>query len=815
MKIFNSKISVGILYVALFFFVLNVTSCQNDVISTDVREKTDFDSNWKFQKGDIKGAESVDFNDKAWRSLNVPHDWSIEGKFEKDSPSKKGGGYLTGGIGWYRKSFTLPEEYHTKKIIIEFDGVYMNSDVWINGKHLGKSIYGYLSFHYDLTSYLNYGDKKNVLVVKVDNSEQPNSRWYSGSGIFRHVWLTVTHKIHIAHWGTFVTTPKVSNKSAKVHIKTIVRNDSDAPNKISLTSNIVDPNKNVVTSVKSEYNIPSNGSYEFVQEVDIDNPSLWSIGQPKLYTVDSKVIFENEIIDDYETPFGIREFRFNPDSGFFLNNQNMKIKGVCIHHDLGSLGAALNNRALERRLEILKDMGCNAIRTSHNFPSPDLLNLCDRMGFLVLDEAFDMWYVGHTGFSYDYYFDRYAIRDLKRMIHRDRNHPSVFMWSVGNEISAETIYGNGSQTLQKLVDAVHEEDTTRPVTNAVVQIKAANETGFADILDVVGYNYFGQGVEFDATKYDEDHAKFPNRIIFGSENASTTSTRGVYHFPADSLIFNTKDMQCSSFDNCYPPWGGSAEENWKAVIERDFVSGLFVWTGFDYIGEPTPYLWPARSSCFGLIDLCGFPKDGFYFYKSQWTEEPMVHILPHWNWEGKEGELIDVLVYTNCDEVELFLNNKSLGTRDMHSSTSLKCKWKVPYASGTIKAVGKKNGSVVCEAEQKTAGVAARIKLTVDRDNLESNGKDLSFIKVEVEDKDGTLVPNAGNLIMFTIEGPGKLVGVNNGNPLSHESFKANQHSAFNGLCLATVQSTLSSGQIIIIAESEGLASGELIISAD
>ncbi|MCK5457774.1 MAG: glycoside hydrolase family 2, partial [Melioribacteraceae bacterium] len=515
MKLFNSKISVNMLVIVIFSFIPNWVYSQQNINSSKVRERINFDFNWKFQKGDIYGSEAVDFNDKNWRSLNVPHDWSIEGKFEKGSPAEKGGGYLTGGIGWYRKTFTLPEEYHNQKSIIEFDGVYMNSDVWINGNHLGKSIYGYLSFHYDLTPYLNYGDKKNVLVVKVDNSEQPNSRWYSGSGIFRHVWLTITDKIHVAHWGTFVTTPKVNNKFARVNIKTIVRNDSDIQKKISLTSNIIDPKKNVAVSTKSEHIISANESHEFIQEVDIDNPSLWTIEQPKLYRVDSKVTFENEIIDDYETPFGIREFHFSPDSGFFLNNQNMKIKGVCIHHDLGSLGAALNNRALERRLEILKDMGCNAIRTSHNFPSPDLLNLCDRMGLMVLDEAFDMWYVGHTGFSYDYYFEKYAIRDLKRMIHRDRNHPSVIMWSVGNEMSAETIYDDGPITLQKLVNAVHEEDTTRPVTNAVVQIKAANETGFADILDVVGYNYFGGGNEFDATKYDEDHEKFPNRIIFG------------------------------------------------------------------------------------------------------------------------------------------------------------------------------------------------------------------------------------------------------------------------------------------------------------
>ena len=750
-----------------------------------------------------------------WQKLNVPHDWSIEGNFDKNNPAGSGGGYLPGGVGWYRKTFNLLEKYQNKISTIEFDGIYMNSDVWINGNYLGKSIYGYLSFHYDLTPYLNYGNKKNVIAVKVDNSEQPNSRWYTGSGIYRHVWLTITDKIHIAHWGTFITTPMVNENSATINIKTIVNNDSDLPKHIFLVNEIIDKNGKVVKQLTSKCDIAAHDKFEFKQQEQISNPLLWSIEQPDLYYLNSIIKIDNIIVDNYKTAFGIRSFRFDADSGFFLNNQNMKIKGVCMHHDFGCLGSALNQRALERKLEILKEMGCNAIRTSHNFPSPDLLDLCDRMGFLVLDEAFDMWYVGHTGYSYDYYFDRFAIRDLKRMIHRDRNHPSIIMWSVGNEISAETMYHGGSQTLRKLVDAVHDEDTTRPVTSAVVQIKAANETGFADILDVVGYNYFGGGMQFGADKYDEDHKKFPDRKIFGSENASTLSTRGIYHFPADSLILRTKDMQCSSFDNCYPPWGGSAEENWKAVKERDFVAGFFIWTGFDYIGEPTPYGWPARSSYFGIIDLCGFPKDGFYFYKSQWTEKPMVHLLPHWNWEGKEGELLDVLAYTNCDEVELFLNGKSFGNRNPFSSTSLKCSWKVPYMPGILKAVARKNGKIVCEDKRVTAGKAAYVKLSADKESLASDGFDVSFIKIEILDKNSILVPNASNLIKFNIDGQGKLIGVGNGNPLSHESFQADHRKAFNGLCLAVVQSKQNKGQIRVIAESNGLTSDTLHIKVN
>lgn len=813
MNLYYLKISMRVIFVLLIAFISEGNYCQYNSNSTNLRERMSFDTNWKFHKGDIKGPELISFNSEYWRSLDVPHDWSIEGSFEKDNPVGAGGGYLPGGVGWYRKTFTIPEDHNNKKIVIEFDGVYMNSDVWINGKHLGKSIYGYLSFHYDLSPYLNYGDKPNVIAVKVDNSEQPNSRWYTGSGIFRHVWLTATDKIHVTHWGTFVTSTEVNDKSAKVHIKTKVKNESGVPKQILLRSEIVDSKNNLVTYINSEAEIPSGKVYEFVQEVEVDSPSLWSIEQPNLYQVNSIVKLDNVTIDDYKTTFGIRYFHFDPDSGFFLNNKSIKIKGVCNHHDLGCLGAALNDRALERRLEILKEMGTNAIRTSHNFPSPELLDLCDRMGFMVLDEAFDMWYVGHTGYSYDFYFDRYAIRDLKRMIHRDRNHPSVIMWSVGNEMSAETIYADGSETLKKLVDAVHEEDSTRPVTNAIVQIKAANETDFASIIDVVGYNYFGGGKEFDADKYDEDHKRFPNRIIYGSENASTLSTRGVYHFPEDSLIINTKDMQCSSLDNSYTPWGSSAEENWKAVKDRKFVAGLFIWTGFDYIGEPTPYEWPARSSYFGLIDLCGFPKDGFYFYKSQWTDEPIVHILPHWNWDGKEGELINVLGYTNCDEVELFLNDKSIGIQEIHSSASLKCKWKVPYVPGTLRAVGKINGKLVCEVEQKTAGHASKIRLVADRKKIKANGRDLSFIKVMIEDNNGTLVPNAKNLIEYKIDGPIKIVGVDNGDPLCHESFKANQHTVFNGLGLVVVQSTSIPGQISVLAESEGLISDKIQIT--
>jgi len=779
----------------------------NDV-GNQARIEVNFDFNWKFFKGDVPGPEDADFTDANWKSINLPHDWSIAGPFSKDNPSGSSGGYLPGGIGWYKKSFQLPEDYKDKKIFIEFDGVYMNSEVWINGHHLGNHPYGYTSFYYDITPYLRYGDSKNVLTVRVDNSKQPNSRWYSGSGIYRHVWLLITDKLHVDHWGTFVTTPEVSKESATVEIKTRIENETDASEQVNLMTSIVDKDNKVVKIIETSQEIQGNSEYEFVQRTEIKNPNLWSPDSPYLYGVYTTVKDGKRIVDNYETPLGIRQFHFDANRGFFLNGENMKIKGVCLHHDCGCLGAACPDRANERRIEILKQIGCNAIRTSHNPPAPELLDYCDRYGLLVMDEAFDEWEKGKTEYGYHEYFGEWAVKDLKNMIHRDRNHPSVIIWSVGNEIP-EQDSAEGVKILRKLVELVHEEDPSRPVTSACNDIEAANKTGFADLLDVVGYNY---GERF----YEEDHKRYPDRKIIGSE---------------------TVDYPVSV---------------WLANEKNDYVAGEFLWTGFDYLGEsgiggsqggPKSWLtrpeWPCRSSMCGLIDLSGFKKPRCYFRQSLWSIDPMVYIacqippsseqdgqlevvplwgwpkvVSHWNWPGKEGKTITVSCYTNCESVELFLNRKSLGSKELSSSSDLQPSWDVLYKPGTLKAIGKKDGKIVANYELHTAGKPAKIVLIPNRDTMVADARDLCHIEVNVVDKDGKIAPDVDNLITFNISGEGKIIGVGSGDPQSHEDYKSNKRKAYNGKCLAVVQSTCQSGQICITATSPGLTQSSITSEA-
>jgi len=768
----------------------------NSWVSSQIRARVNFGFNWKFFKGDIPGAEDITFNDADWKSINIPHDWSIEGPFSKDNPSGRSGGYLPGGIGWYRKSFDLFQKYRGKKIFIEFDGVYMNSDVWINGHHLGNHPYGYTSFHYDVTPYLKYGDSKNILAVRVDNSKQPNSRWYSGSGIYRHVWLLITDKLHVDHWGTFVTTPEVSKESATVEIKTRIKNETNVCKQVDLITTIIDKDNKVVKTIDTTQEIPQNGEYEFIQRAKIKSPNLWSPDSPYLYKVYSTVKDEKKTVDNYETPLGIREFHFDANRGFFLNGENMKIKGVCLHHDCGCLGAACHERAIERKIEILKEIGCNAIRTSHNPPAPELLDYCDRYGLLVMDEAFDEWKKGKTEYGYHKYFEEWADKDLKSMIYRDRNHPSIIMWSVGNEIPEQSS-PEGVKILRKLVKLVHEEDPTRPVTSACNNIKAANETGFADLLDVVGYNY-------QERFYEEDHKNYPDRKIIGSE---------------------TVDYPLSV---------------WLANEKKDYVAGEFLWTGFDYLGESgiggddELRKWPCRSSMCGLVDLSGFKKPRCYFRQSLWSDNPMVYIVSqiplspeqenqpkvpfwgwpkvfsHWNWSGREGKTITVKCYTNCESVELFLNGKSLGSKELSASSDLQPSWNVPYEPGTLKAIGKKNGKIACSYELHTAGKPAKIVLTPDRDNILANSRDLSYVEVSVVDKDGNIVPDANNLITFDVSGEGKIIGVGSGDQQSHEDYKSNKRKVYNGKCLLVVQSRNKSGQIRIMATSPGLISSSI-----
>jgi len=727
----------------------------------------------------------------------------VEGPFESTSPGGSGAGYINGGIGWYRKAFNLSANDQGKRVFIEFDGIYMNSEVWINGVHLGNRPYGYSSFQYELTPYLKFGNEKNVLAVRV-NVHQPCSRWYSGAGIYRNVRLKVVNPIHIAHWGIYVTTPAVSNNEAMVRVETKIHNQSDSAQQVKLETMIVDESGHKCAGTSSLQNVKVDSACIFDQMVKLSKPKLWSLEEPILYHVKSIVQVNGCIVDTSDIPFGIRTFEFTSDKGFFLNGKHINIKGVCLHHDLGCLGSAVNNRAIERQLEIMKNMGCNAIRTSHNPPAPELLDLCDRMGFLVMDEAFDEWKRSKTMYGYGQFFDEWSKRDLTDMIHRDRNHPSIILWSIGNEIP-EQDDANAYEMAKRLVDICHKEDPTRPVTSACNSPEAAVKNCFSKPLDVLGINY-----SMDFYQILKGKAK-----LIGSETASAVSTRGEYNLVqnGDTLIIKKElNNQCTSYDLVSPSWGNTAEPTLKAVKNAPWVAGEFVWTGFDYIGEPTPFSWPSVSSYFGIVDLCGFPKDRYYLYQSQWTDKPMVHILPHWNWEGFEGKNIPVWCYSNCESVELFLNGKSFGEKKFFDTDDLHLEWKIPYSSGTLKAVARNKGKIVCTDEVQTAETPAKILLIPDRTEISANGQDLSFVKVEIVDKAGRVCPNADNLVKFVITGEGAIAGVGNGNPVSHEHFKTNERKAFHGLCLVVIQSKYKQGEIHLSAESEGLQSADLLI---
>ena len=808
----DSGIALFILYV-LCTCVIILSSCSS--ANGEVREETLFTKDWKFILSDSIDASEPDYPDSDWRTLDLPHDYSIEGEFGEDNPAMPGGGALPGGIGWYRKTFTTDESQKDKLFFIDFDGVYKNSEVWINGHYLGKRPFGYISFRYELTPYLNYGKEKNVIAVKVDNSKQPNSRWYSGSGIFRNVWLVSTSKIHVDHWGTFVTTSIKDSSSAEVNLETKVVNSSGKDSDIKLTSIIVDGNGQKVAEVSTDESIVADESGLIKQKVTVSNPELWSLESPNLYKVISKVEADGCVYDKYETPLGFRTFKFDAEKGFFLNGRNMKIKGACMHHDLGCLGAAFNTRAMERQLEILKDMGCNAIRTSHNPPAPELLDLCDKMGFIVMAESFDIWVKQKNDYDYHLDYAEWHKKDLTDFIMRDRNHPSIVIWSIGNELAEQWDINDTTAIYltRDLRDIVMAVDSTRPITAACNVVDGRNSVIESGALDVISYNYSEE-------LYERVPERYPGKPFIATETDACLHTRGYYDMPSDSLriwperwdvpLRNANpDFTCSSYDNCLVPWGVMHEENWKLITKYDFIAGMFIWTGFDYLGEPTPYSWPARSSYFGLIDLAGFPKDAYYFYKSVWTDEPVLHIFPHWNW--KEGQIIDVWAYTNCDEVELFLNGKSMGTKEKTEDTG-HIMWRLQFEPGTIKAVARTDGKEVLTKEISTAGEPYQIALEADRENITADGIDLSFITVKILDENGNLVPNADNLVEFKVKGPGKIAGVDNGLQTSHEPFKADYRKAFNGMCLAVIQSAEENGDITLTAVSKDLKSNEIII---
>jgi len=788
--------------VFLALFLLASAACHSTI---NPRLINNFDDNWRFHLGDTINAQSSTFQDGSWHTLDLPHDWSIEGAFEENSPAGYGGGYLNGGIGWYRKTFTANKTWKGKDVVIDFDGVYRNSEVWINDHYLGMRPNGYISFRYDLTPYLQY-DKPNVIAVKVDNSQQPNSRWYSGSGIYRNVRLVITSLSHFAQWGIYVTTPEVNEEKASMNIQyqTVIQPIQEP---VTIRSLLYDANgKLVAKSPRITVKDPVSST-----TMEMVGPHLWSTTDPYLYTMVSQLYIGNQLEDELSTNVGIRYFNFDKDKGFSLNGKPMKILGVCNHYDLGCLGIAVNKRAIERQLEILKDMGCNAIRTSHNPPAPELLDLADRMGFIIMDEAFDMWEIPKTKYDYSQYFVKWHKRDLSDQIRRDRNHPSVMIWSVGNEIPEQDSHKNdstyrGGIIMKDLCSIVRSLDTTRPIVTANNDPDPANPLISCGATDLVGINYHLENVlSFPKV--------FPNDKLIITESTSALETRGWYQMPSDSISrvpngngpYSTPTHFCSAYDNCATPWGSTHEETWKVVKAHPYISGMFIWTGFDYIGEPTPYTWPSRSSYFGIIDLAGFPKDVYYMYQSEWTNKPVLHIFPHWNW--KPGQTVDICAYyNNADEVELFLNGKSLG-KQHKVGDQLHVMWKVPFEPGTLRAVSYKNGKQVMVTEEKTAGQAARMVLSADRSKINADNSDLSFVTVQIVDKDGIFVPDANNLVNFSITGPGKIIGVDNGSEIDHNPFKANYSNAFFGKCLVVIQSTHKPGNIHLTATSDALPS--------
>ncbi|WEA03657.1 beta-galactosidase GalB [Mucilaginibacter sp. SJ] len=777
------------------------------------RQKLDFDKNWRFNLGAVENGEKTTLNDSKWRVLNLPHDWSIEGKFSKDNPATPEGGALPGGIGWYRKTFTVPASSKGKLVYIDFDGVYQKSDVWINGHHLGFRPNGYISFRYELTPYLNFGGS-NVIAVKVDNSVQPNSRWYSGSGIYRHVWLVTTNKTAIDHWGTYVTTSDITGASAKVNVQVQLHNDQASP-QVLITTKLYDAAGKQVAAAGEATSAAQNKneSLTVANTLTVKNPVLWSVENPYLYKAVTQLIEGKKVVDEYTTTVGIRYFNFDADKGFSLNGKPMKILGVCNHHDLGSLGAAINNRALERQLQMLKAMGCNGIRTSHNPPAPELLDLCDKMGFIVMDEAFDCWEWKKATYDYHLYFKEWHKRDLEDQIKRDRNHPSIMIWSIGNEIpqQADT---SALRIAPELAAIVHNLDKTRPLTTANDRPDSTNKIIKSGAIDLVGYNYH----QFDYAKF---HDRYPGKKFIATETTSGLETRGYYEMPSDSIRvwppsydkpFVREGNNVSAYDNTRPPWGSTHEMTWKVMKKYDFLSGMFIWTGFDYLGEPTPYSWPSRSSYFGIIDLAGFPKEVYYMYQSEWTNKNVLHIFPHWNWEP--GKMIDIWAYyNNADEVELYLNGKSLGIQKK-TGDDLHVMWRVKYEPGTLKAISRKNGKTILTREIHTAGAPAKIELTADRSQIKADGKDLSFITVKILDKDGNVVPDADNKVNFKVAGEGSIASVDNGDPVSHDPFKADYRKAFHGLALAIVQAKEKAGTITLTASADGLQSATLVLKS-
>jgi beta-galactosidase len=779
-----------------------------------------------------------DFDDSAWQRLNLPHDWAITG------PWITNGDGATGklpffGVGWYRKQLDLPKSDAGKMIFLDVDGAMSYAVVWLNGQLVGGWPYGYESWRVDLTPYARPGEK-NELVIRLDNPPT-SSRWYPGGGIYRNVWLVKTAPVHVGQWGTYVTTPEVTAASATVNLKVTVDNGSKEGAQVNVATEIfaldADGNKTgpvVAVIPAAGVQIAPGASAVTEGRTTVPNPKLWGpypAQKPNRYVAVTTVRQGGQALDTYETPFGIRTLRFDPNEGFFINGQHVKLNGVCDHHDLGALGSAINRRALQRQLEELVDMGCNAIRTSHNPPAPELLELADEMGLVVMDEAFDCWLAQKRDLDYHLLFADWHQQDLRAQLRRDRNHPCVIMWSIGNEVGEqggrdEQARQAGAAVAQNLTDIAHEEDPTRPTTAAENSARA--DSPFPKALDVLGLNYQGAGSGNSTNpQYPVFHASFPSNFVYGSETESTVSSRGVYTFPvatrfgavaAGNSGEDTANRQMSSYDLYFPVWATSPDKEFAAQDRFPFVGGEFVWTGFDYIGEPTPFDRPpfnSRSSYFGIIDLAGFKKDRFYIYQAHWRPDlKMAHILPHWTWPDRVGQVTPVHVYTSGDEGELFLNGQSLG-RKQKGQYEYRLRWDdVVYQPGTLRVVTYKDGKEWATDEVKTAGDPAVLTVQPDRNLIRADGHDLSYVTVTVKDAQGVMAPRADNSIHFEISGPGEIAATDNGDATSFESFQSHDHKAFNGLCLAIVRSTKGAGPIVLRASSAGLQGAEVTIQA-
>ncbi|GAA4798233.1 beta-galactosidase GalB [Olivibacter ginsenosidimutans] len=799
-----------------------------DAKSQTIREEFTLEKNWRFTKGDKPEAKQKDYDDRKWEVVTVPHDWAIYGPFDRSydlqqvavtqngesvASTKTGrtGGLPYVGIGWYRNTFHIAQfDKNKKRVSLVFDGAMSEAHVYVNGKEAIFWPYGYNAFHCDVTDLLNADGRNNVLAIRLENKEQ-SSRWYPGAGLYRNVHVISSNNIHVPVWGTYVTTPFVSEAYASVKLKTDIANCGEVD--VRVLTVIKDGEGKVVA--QKDNTLGMHHGQPFEQNFIVDQPNLWSPETPYLYKAISKVYKDGNLVDEYTTRFGIRDIRVIADKGFFLNGKRRKFQGVCNHHDLGPLGAAVNVAALRRQLTLLKDMGCDAIRTSHNMPAPELVDLCDEMGFMMMIEPFDEWDIAKCKNGYHRFFNEWAEKDMVNMLHHYRNHASVVMWSIGNEVPSQCS-PEGYKVAAFLQDICHREDPSRPVTCGMDQVSCVLENGFAALLDIPGLNY-------RANRYEEAYHRLPQNLVLGSETASTVSSRGVYKFPVEKKTdARYDDHQSSAYDLEYCNWSNTPDVDFAMADDFDWSMGQFVWTGFDYLGEPTPYdkdAWPNHSSMFGIIDLASIPKDRYYLYRSVWNKNAhTLHILPHWNWKGREGQQTPVFVYTDYPAAELFINGKSYG-KQVKNKASVESRYRFMwmdaiYEPGEVKVIAYDDqGNQVAEKKVVTAGKPDHIELIPDRTALAADGKDLVYMNVRIVDKDGNWCPAESRLVKFSVSGSGKYRASANGDPTSLDAFHLPQMHLFSGQLTAIAQAGEQEGMLIFEAKAKGVRSAKIAIN--